>query len=106
LGRKAKEAKNVIVTGWSETVGGYVPPISDYVTVKYDSSGSQMWVNTFHQSGWANNEGKAIAVDINNNIYVTGHSFHAEDYSDDYLTFIYSSQGEEIGRSFYDSPER
>jgi plastocyanin len=73
---------NVYVTGWSWGSG------MDYATVKYDSSGNQVWAQRYN--GPSNSEDRAhdIAVDGFNNVYVTGASYGSgTDY--DYATIKY-----------------
>ncbi len=75
---------NAYVTGmrnYSYGVSG------DYATVKYDSSGNELWVKTYN--GTANNEdlGRDVAVDRFGNVSVTGRSTGT--YSYDYATVKY-----------------
>jgi uncharacterized delta-60 repeat protein len=59
---------NVYITGRSMSYG------SDYATIKYSTNGEQVWVKRYvgpyGQGSWA----KAIVVDNNGNVYVTGES--------------------------------
>lgn len=55
---------NVYVTGGN----------SDYITVKYSSSGDSMWSQTYNGTFGFNDLGTALTADINGNIYVTGSS--------------------------------
>src|ERR1043166_748946 len=75
----ADDAANVYVTGGS---------LSDYVTVKYSPSGSQLWVANYSSPGNNNDSAKAIAVDSAGNVYVTGMArssrYYEETYCDDY----------------------
>jgi streptogramin lyase len=62
-------ANNSYVTGDSpETSSG-----SDIVTIKYDPSGNQVWVQSYNGPGNGSDAGNAIAVDNNGNVYVTGY---------------------------------
>ena len=63
-------AENIYVTGFTTGNGTG----SDYAIIKYDSSGTQQWIQTYN--GSANNEDIAwsITVDGPGNLYVTGGS--------------------------------
>jgi hypothetical protein len=61
---------NVYVTGES-VIEGDSPELA---TVKYDSSGHQIWAARYHSPGEGINEANAIGVDKHNNIYITGQS--------------------------------
>jgi uncharacterized delta-60 repeat protein len=89
---------NVYVTGYS-----YGAVSSDYATVKYDSSGTELWAARFN--GSANNDDRAtsIAVDNYGNVYVTGISTGLiTDY--DYVTIKYNSAGTEQWTVVYNGP--
>jgi len=59
---------NVYVTGWSEIFFEY----SDYVTIKYESDGDEVWVRTYSgETQCGDDQAFAIAVDVGN-VYVTG----------------------------------
>lgn len=62
---------NTFVTGFASASGG---GNSDMVTVKYNSSGTQIWKNTYAGSaGGSNDVGNAIVLSSNGNtVYVTG----------------------------------
>ena len=77
---------NVYVTGAS---GEGSQNLSDYVTVKYNSSGAQQWAARY--SDWYD-YATAIAVDASANVYVTGYSYHLGTYYD-YATVKYTTNG-------------
>jgi len=76
---------NVYVTGHSS----FPSTSSDYLTVKYNSSGIKQWISRYN--GSINyDEPKAISLDYSGNVYVTGSSIGLlTEY--DYLTLKYPS---------------
>ncbi|UCG15956.1 MAG: SBBP repeat-containing protein [Phycisphaerales bacterium] len=88
---------NVYVTGYSR---GTNP---DCATVKYDSSGNELWVARYNGPGDGYDDGTAMAVDASGNVYVTGVSFGDGTYSD-YATIKYDSFGSQLWVARYDSP--
>jgi len=67
-------SSNVYVTGSSTGSG----TLSDYATIKYNSSGVQQWVAIYSGSGNSDDYAKSIAVDGSGNVYVTGYSKGSE----------------------------
>ena len=64
---------NVYVTGMSEgNVSAHGNLFEDYLTIKYDASGNQLWTARFNGSDKRIDEAYAIATDKNSNVYVTG----------------------------------
>jgi hypothetical protein len=82
---------NVFVTGYTTTSTHG----KDIVTIKYNSSGTQQWVNTFDDANHGNDEGDEMAIDASGNIYVTGYITTANDKAD-YYTIKYNGSGTEI----------
>lgn len=81
---------NVYVTGYSgSSVSSW-----DYATIKYDSNGVKQWVARYNGPGNDEDCPWAIAVDKENNIYVTGWGT-ASGYSE-YTTIKYDSAGDTI----------
>jgi hypothetical protein len=57
-------------------VTGYSPGTNsgnDIVTIKYDNNGNQIWLQRYNGPGNGDDEGNAIAVDANGNVYVAGY---------------------------------
>ncbi|MFC1890303.1 SBBP repeat-containing protein [Thermodesulfobacteriota bacterium] len=93
---------NVYVTG--ETFGADTN--RDYTTVKYDSDGSELWVARYDGPDHHGDRVKALAVDDDGNVYVTGMSDargHPE-YSYDYATVKYDRDGNECWAARYNGP--
>lgn len=92
---------NVYVTGTGMPGG---PSATDYTTVKYNSSGDQLWIRYYN--GLTNNNADipyAIALDNLGNVYVTGTSEGA-DNNNDYATIKYSSSGVQLWAARYNGP--
>ncbi len=80
---------DVLVTGSS--YGGTVTH-NDYLTIKYSSSGVPLWTNRYNGPGDGEDSAKAVAVDGNDSVVVTGLSVGTDGRAD-YLTIKYSSAG-------------
>jgi len=90
---------NVYVTGWSVGSG----TDKDYATIKYNTSGNIVWVKRYNGSGNSGDYARAIAVDANGYIYVTGESV-GSGTSSDYVTIKYNSFGDEMWVKRYNGP--
>jgi hypothetical protein len=78
---------NVYMTGWSHNGGNF-----DYLTVKFNSSGTKVW-SASYDSG-AGDFGHALAVDALGNVAVTGRSVTGGGNTTyDIVTLHYSSAG-------------
>src|SRR3990172_5286311 len=82
------DSANVYVTGQSWTSMAN----SDYVTIKYNSSGIQQWLRSYSGMGNGKDYPSSIALDGSANIYVTGWS-RGIGTRLDYQTIKYNSQG-------------
>ena len=92
---------NVYVTGSSAgaTTG------QDYLTIKYDSSGQQLWAPIYSSPNNNWDEGRSIGLDGSGNVYVTGVlAFSEGGSSDDWGTIKYDSSGAEQWVRQYNGP--
>ncbi len=80
---------NVYVTGLGQGSSGNF----DYVTIKYDNNGTQLWVAQYNGPGNGLDQAHAIAVDAVGNVYVTGWSYGGATPGFDYATVKYNSAG-------------
>jgi uncharacterized delta-60 repeat protein len=80
---------NIYVTGRS------VVGTQDYATIKYDSSGNEIWIARYHGPGNGPDWATRIALDSKGNVYVTGSSSGVGAYAD-YATIKYDPQGTEL----------
>ena len=61
-------AGNAYVTGWSTGRDGR----AEFVTLKYDPEGVERWLVFYRVGFWGEDRAKAVAVDSEGNIFVTG----------------------------------
>lgn len=93
---------NVYVTGWSRN--GVDFGTEDYVTIKYSPSGQQLWTARYNGTGDCYDFAKAIWVDYQGNVYITGISFGNNNAKDDYTTIKYSTTGQQLWVARYNGP--
>jgi len=95
------ESGSVFVTGSSAGIG----TLTDFTTIKYNSSGVQEWVARYNGPGNSIDAPAALAVDGLGRTHVTGWSRSTALYgSEDYLTIRYSSSGVEEWTARYNGP--
>ncbi len=98
---------NVYVTGQTDSDPTIVNN-DDYITIKYNASGVQLWSKLFNGSGNSTDRTVKIVLDASNNPIVTGRSFNGSE--DDYVTIKYNgSTGAQtwlqtVDRTHYDRP--
>ena len=63
------DSGNVYAVGYEETSGAG----TNYLTVKYDSSGTQLWSNNNNGTGNGTDVAYSVAVDDSGNVYLTGY---------------------------------
>lgn len=94
---------NVYVTG----EGGLGPNgTSDYITIKYDTYGTRLWVATYDGPG-RNDAANALALDDAGNVYVTGRSpagIDPDEEDMDFATIKYNTNGVQQWVARYDGP--
>lgn len=98
---------NVYVTGWCWNGDCWLGLTDDdYATIKYDSTGTEVWVAQYNGPANGQDRAQALAVDAQGNVYVAGHS-NGTTYMDpvyDYATLKYSASGEQQWVQRYDGP--
>ncbi|MBI5773448.1 MAG: cadherin domain-containing protein, partial [Verrucomicrobia bacterium] len=90
-------AGNVFVAGYSHNGTD-----NDYVTIKYLADGSAAWTNRYDGPGNNTGEAKALVVDSDGSVYVTGFSQGAS--TRDYATIKYLADGTPAWTNRYDGP--
>ncbi len=98
-------AGNVYVTGRSSvTPGG--PGLYDYVTIKYDALGNQLWIRRYNGPAGGSDSATALALDADGNAYVTGSSdaSRTSPSNPDYATVKYDAEGNELWVARYNGP--
>lgn len=94
---------NVYVTATSWSIA---ENLSDYVTVKYDTDGKEIWTKRYNDPYNASDAPTAIAVDLSGNVYVTGAAYNVGG-SRDYTTIKYDAAGNELWLRHYGfAPDR
>jgi uncharacterized delta-60 repeat protein len=103
-------AGNVYITGYTvEPEPIEYEQLANYVTVKYNAEGEEVWVAEHSGPGEADDRPSAIAVDGQGNVYVTGKHSHEYwvnsgttvyfDY--DYATIKYDTNGQQLWLAVY-----
>jgi hypothetical protein len=91
---------NVYVTGYGSysAQAGY-----DYVTIKYDSDGNQVWLARCDGDANENDYAYALVIDDVCNVYVTGCSSVSNNYWD-FATVKYDANGNRLWAAGYNGP--
>jgi Secretion system C-terminal sorting domain/Beta-propeller repeat len=90
---------NVYITG--KSVG--TTSSEDYLTIKYDNNGNEMWVQQYNGTGNSIDEARTIHADLNGDVIISGGSIgDTTDY--DFVTIKYNSAGVPLWTSRYNGP--
>lgn len=73
----------------------------DFVTIKYKSNGDLVWDKTYNGTGSGSDKAKALALDADGNIIVTGYSVGSSTYKD-FATIKYKPNGDTAWVRRYD----
>jgi uncharacterized delta-60 repeat protein len=92
---------NVYVTGW-----GYMEPEAlcgtiDFITIKYNTFGEEMWVKRYNGTGNGEDKAIQIALDAAGNVYVAGTSYGGNN-KQDYAVVKYNNNGVQQWVARYD----
>ncbi len=108
--KKQEQGRRIALDGEANVyVGGYRTSRcdcsnanSDYLIVKYDPNGNEMWAESYNGPGDGIDMLTDMAVDEAGNIYVTGYSHNGSDT--DYTTIKYNTNGRKLWVHNHDGP--
>lgn len=92
---------NVFITGSSNSAG---VGTEDYLTIKYNSAGSEEWTSRINGSGGSVDIAYALVIDSSGSIIITGGSVGSGS-GYDYFTIKYSSAGDTLWTRRYNGPK-
>ncbi|KPL02941.1 MAG: hypothetical protein AMJ90_04485 [candidate division Zixibacteria bacterium SM23_73_2] len=75
----------------------------DYLTIKYDPDGNELWVRRYNGPGNGEDHVRDMALDNSGNVYLTGGSDGGGE-NDDYLTIKYYADGDTAWIARFDGP--
>lgn len=91
---------NAYVVGHSEAFF----TLFDYIVVKFDAAGQEVWTRTYDGGGGQFDEATAVSVDRSGHIYVTGGAAPVAGQPPDFVTLKYDASGTLLWAARYDSP--
>jgi len=90
----------VTVTGYGAGAGTHY----DCTTARYDSTGQELWAARYDGPNHGDDRAYDVAVDGGGNPAITGHTDDGYTTPPNYLTVVYSPQGETLWTRTYDGP--
>lgn len=93
---------NVYVTGTANIDYGNTVWTGDYCTIKYNSSGQQLWVKIYSGNSNGRDIPFKVAVDGSGNVVVTGQSYIDAQRNDDIVTIKYAPDGTQMWLVYHD----
>ncbi len=75
----------------------------DYVTVRYSTAGAERWARRYEGPAFEDDEARAVAIDPEGNVYVTGGSRDSAT-GPDFTTIKYNPAGDTVWLRRYDGP--
>lgn len=90
-GIKVDASGNVYLTGKSQGVSS-----SDILTVKYNSSGNQLWAKRFNGTGNLDDIGYALVLDGSGNSYVAGSTYDSGSNFSYGIAIKYNANGDTV----------
>lgn len=95
---------NVIVAGNTGDLGDTGDAgVADMLIIKYSAAGTPLWTNRYDGSARSTDDPTALAVDGNDNVFVTGKSLGLGS-GFDYATIAYSSAGSPLWTNRFNGP--
>ncbi|UCG90868.1 MAG: SBBP repeat-containing protein, partial [candidate division WOR-3 bacterium] len=90
---------NIYITGYTMS-----PANGNYLTIKYRPDGDTAWTRIYNGTGDGYDFARWIAVDDQENVYVTGYSRTLTSYPSDIVTIKYDSSGTQLWVAELDGP--
>lgn len=100
-------AGNVVIVGYSQNSTGLPEDLTNYdlFVAKYDSAtGAMLWHELYRVSGTTNNRAMSVALDTDNDPYVTGFVVNAAGNEDFYTIKYNGATGARIWERTFDGP--
>ncbi|MBN9350978.1 MAG: SBBP repeat-containing protein [Chitinophagaceae bacterium] len=91
---------NVYITGTSLLNGQF-----DIATIKYSTTGVLLWIRRYAGALNSDDGGNDIALDANNNVYITGYTTETDD-NINFITIKYSADGDQQWLRTYNGYEK
>ncbi|MCH8331058.1 MAG: SBBP repeat-containing protein [Bacteroidetes bacterium] len=90
---------NVFITGKADTTG--ILFAQDMLLIKYDTNGNEDWLRLLDGPDSSSDESKAVVVDQDNNILITGNMRFAG-FNSQFATFKFDNSGNQLWDAYWD----